>query len=115
MEGGGGGGREESRERESRVRERDERESKRERARERERRGGGGGRGERERERETTSSSPVGSMQRKKTCLVLPVTRIYIINLKPHLFKGFTRGGPWVPSLVKQNFNRTKFMTSFTA
>ena len=33
---------------------------------------------------------------------------IYIINFKNTLFKGFTRGGPWVPSLVKQNLNRTK-------
>jgi hypothetical protein len=28
------------------------------------------------------------------------------INFKTTLFKGFTRGGPWVPSLMKQNFNR---------
>ena len=40
---------------------------------------------------------------------------ICIINFKSTLFKGFTRGGPWVPSLMKQNFNRTKFMKSFTA
>jgi hypothetical protein len=33
---------------------------------------------------------------------------ICIINLKNTLFKGFTRGGPWVPSLAKQNLNRTK-------
>ena len=37
------------------------------------------------------------------------------INVKNTLFKGFTRGDPWVPSLVKQNLNRTKFMKSFTA
>ena len=40
---------------------------------------------------------------------------IYIINFENIFFKGFTRGGPWVPSLMKQNFNRTKFMKSFTA
>ena len=33
---------------------------------------------------------------------------ICIINLKNTLFKGFTRGGPWVPPLMKQNFNRTQ-------
>ena len=33
---------------------------------------------------------------------------ICIINLKNILFKGFTRGDPWVPSLVKQNLNRTQ-------
>jgi len=33
---------------------------------------------------------------------------ICIINFKNTLFKGFTRGGPWVPSLVKQNLNRTQ-------
>jgi hypothetical protein len=32
---------------------------------------------------------------------------ICIINFKNTLFKGFTRGGPWAPSLVKQNLNRT--------
>ena len=37
---------------------------------------------------------------------------ICIINFKTTLFKGFTRGDPWVHSLVKQNFNRTKFMKS---
>ena len=26
-------------------------------------------------------------------------------------FKDVTRGGPWVPSLVKQNLNRTKFIS----
>jgi hypothetical protein len=38
----------------------------------------------------------------KKTCEV-----ICIINFKNTLFKGLTRGGPWAPSLVKQNLNRT--------
>ncbi len=33
---------------------------------------------------------------------------ICIINLKNTLFKGFTRGDPWVPSLVKQTLNRTQ-------
>ena len=33
---------------------------------------------------------------------------ICIINLKNILFKGFTRGDPWVPSLTKQNLNRTQ-------
>jgi hypothetical protein len=33
---------------------------------------------------------------------------IYIINFKTTLFKGFTRGGAWVPSLMKQNLNRTQ-------
>ena len=33
---------------------------------------------------------------------------ICIINLKNKLFKGFTRGDPWVTSLVKQNLNRTQ-------
>jgi hypothetical protein len=33
---------------------------------------------------------------------------ISIINFKNTLFKGFTRGGPWAPSLMKQNLNRTK-------
>ena len=33
---------------------------------------------------------------------------ICIINLKNTLFKGFTRGDPWAPSLVKQNLNRTQ-------
>jgi hypothetical protein len=33
---------------------------------------------------------------------------INIINFKNALFKGFTRGGPWAPSLVKQNSNRTQ-------
>jgi hypothetical protein len=33
---------------------------------------------------------------------------ISIINKKKTLFKGFTRGGPWVPSLTKQNLNRTQ-------
>jgi hypothetical protein len=33
---------------------------------------------------------------------------ISIINFKNKLFKGFTRGGPWAPSLVKQNLNRTQ-------
>jgi hypothetical protein len=33
---------------------------------------------------------------------------ISIINLKSTLFKGFTRGDPWVPSLTKQNLNRTQ-------
>jgi hypothetical protein len=31
-----------------------------------------------------------------------------IINFKTTLFKGFTRGDPWVPSLMKQNLNRTQ-------
>ena len=31
------------------------------------------------------------------------------------IFKDVTRGDPWVPSLMKQNLNRTKFMKSFTA
>ncbi len=35
---------------------------------------------------------------------------ICIINLKNTLFKGFTRGNPWVPPLMKQNLNRSKFM-----
>ena len=30
-----------------------------------------------------------------------------LINFKNTLFKGFTRGDPWAPSLVKQNLNRT--------
>ena len=29
-----------------------------------------------------------------------------MINLKNTLFNGFTRGGPWAPSLVKQNLKR---------
>jgi hypothetical protein len=33
---------------------------------------------------------------------------ICIINLKNTLFKGFTRGDPWAPSLMKQNLNRTQ-------
>jgi len=33
---------------------------------------------------------------------------ICIINFKNTLFKGFTRGGPWAPSHVKQNLNRTQ-------
>jgi hypothetical protein len=33
---------------------------------------------------------------------------ICIINFKNTLFKRFTRGDPWVPSLVKQNLNRTQ-------
>jgi len=33
---------------------------------------------------------------------------ICIINLKNTLFMGFTRGGPWAPSHVKQNLNRTQ-------
>jgi hypothetical protein len=33
---------------------------------------------------------------------------ISIINFKTTLFKGFTRGGPWAPSLMKQNLNRTQ-------
>jgi hypothetical protein len=33
---------------------------------------------------------------------------ICIINFKNTLFKGFTRGDPWVPSLTKQNLNRTQ-------
>jgi hypothetical protein len=33
---------------------------------------------------------------------------ICIINFKNTLFKGFTRGDPWVPSLMKQNLNRTQ-------
>jgi hypothetical protein len=35
---------------------------------------------------------------------------ISIINLnkKTTLFKGFTRGDPWAPSLVKQNLKRTQ-------
>jgi hypothetical protein len=33
---------------------------------------------------------------------------ISIINKKKTLFKGFTRGDPWVPSLTKQNLNRTQ-------
>jgi hypothetical protein len=33
---------------------------------------------------------------------------ICIINFKNTLFKEFTRGGPWAPSLVKQNLNRTQ-------
>jgi hypothetical protein len=33
---------------------------------------------------------------------------ICIINFKNTLFKGFTRGGPCVPSLMKQNLNRTQ-------
>jgi hypothetical protein len=32
---------------------------------------------------------------------------ICIINFKNTLFKGFTRGDPWAPSLMKQNLNRT--------
>ena len=32
---------------------------------------------------------------------------ICIINFKNTLFKRLTRGGPWAPSLVKQNLNRT--------
>jgi hypothetical protein len=39
----------------------------------------------------------------------------YIINFKNIFFKGFTRGDPWVPSLVKQNFNRTQNYEVFTA
>ena len=31
-----------------------------------------------------------------------------IINFKTTLFKGFTRGGAWAPSLMKQNLNRTQ-------
>jgi hypothetical protein len=33
---------------------------------------------------------------------------ISIINKKKTLFKGFTRGDPWVPSLTEQNLNRTQ-------
>jgi hypothetical protein len=33
---------------------------------------------------------------------------ISIINFKTTLFKGFTRGDPWVPSHTKQNLNRTQ-------
>jgi hypothetical protein len=33
---------------------------------------------------------------------------ISIMNKKKTLFKGFTRGDPWVPSLTKQNLNRTQ-------
>ena len=39
----------------------------------------------------------------------------YIINFKNIFFKGFTRGGPWISPFMKQNFNRTKFVKSFTA
>jgi hypothetical protein len=40
---------------------------------------------------------------------------ICIINFKSTLFKGFTRGGPWASSLVKQNLNRTQNHEVFTA
>ena len=40
---------------------------------------------------------------------------ICIINFKNTLFKGFTRGDPWAPSLVKQNLNRTQNHEVFTA
>ena len=30
------------------------------------------------------------------------------INFKSTLFKEFTRGGPWVPTHMKQNLNRTQ-------
>jgi hypothetical protein len=30
------------------------------------------------------------------------------MNKKKTLFKGFTRGDPWVPSLTNQNLNRTQ-------
>jgi hypothetical protein len=33
---------------------------------------------------------------------------ISIINKKKTVFKGFTRGDPWVPCLTKQNLNRTQ-------
>jgi hypothetical protein len=33
---------------------------------------------------------------------------ICIINFKNTLFKRFTRGDPWAPSIVKQNLNRTQ-------
>jgi hypothetical protein len=33
---------------------------------------------------------------------------ICIINFNDTLFKGFTRGDRWAPSLLKQNFNRTQ-------
>ena len=32
---------------------------------------------------------------------------ISIINKKKTLFKGFTRGDPWAPSLTNRNLNRT--------
>ena len=38
-----------------------------------------------------------------------------IINKKKTLFKGFTKGGPWVPSLTKQNLNRTRKHEANTA
>jgi|LauGreDrversion4_2_1035121.scaffolds.fasta_scaffold1942676_1 hypothetical protein len=40
---------------------------------------------------------------------------ICIINFKNTLFKGFTRGDPWAPSLVKQNLKRTQNHEVFTA
>jgi hypothetical protein len=40
---------------------------------------------------------------------------IYIMNFKTTFFKGFTRGGPWVPSLLKQNLNRTQNHEVFAA
>jgi hypothetical protein len=40
---------------------------------------------------------------------------IYILNFKTTLFKGFTRGGPWVSPFMKQNFNRTQNNEVLTA
>ena len=40
---------------------------------------------------------------------------IALKKIKKDIFKDVTRGGPWAPSLVKQNLNRKKFMKSFTA
>jgi hypothetical protein len=39
---------------------------------------------------------------------VYTYTYVRIINKKKTLFKGFTRGDPWVSSLTKQNLNRTQ-------
>jgi hypothetical protein len=43
------------------------------------------------------------------------VRSVCFINLKKHIFKVVTRGDPWVSPFMKQNFNRTNFMKSFTA
>ena len=40
---------------------------------------------------------------------------ISIINKKKTLFKGFTRGDPWLPSLTNQNLIRTQNHEANTA
>jgi hypothetical protein len=51
-------------------------------------------------------------------CDAMLLTMVFFscdINFKTTLFKGFTRGGAWVPSLVKQNLNRTQNHEVFAA